>query len=280
MRISNRSFPEAPHTDAVVRFAAGPSFPRKDGHRSTVIPAPPSACLSRHLAHALPFPLWVAFLILASGICARAQSNQVWPEVSTFVKINDKMRFYFLATTVKESRESTEGEYGPNFDFYLKPLRKRTPLSWLPQDESKNRLLLVRLGYRLIHPYTGDDPNEQRGVIEVTPRYPLVHHLLVSDRSRLDLRSKGGEFSWRYRNRLTVETEFSLGRVKINPYARGEIYYDSKYDKVSRNALIFGSAFPITRHIEFESYLEHQNDSGGNSNRTVNGFGVVWNLYF
>jgi hypothetical protein len=232
------------------------------------------------MVHTSRVPVWLTFLILLSGLSARAQSNQVWPELSTFVKLTDHTRFYFLATTVKESRESTEGEFGPNFDFYLKPLRKHTALGWLPQDESKSRLLLVRLGYRYIHPYTGDGPNEQRGVIEATTRYPLTHRLLLSDRNRLDLRSKGGEFSWRYRNRLTVETEFSVGRVRINPYARGEIYYDSNYDKVSRNALIFGSCFPINRHVEFEGYLEHQNDSGGSSNRTVNAVGIVWNLYF
>jgi hypothetical protein len=49
---------------------------------------------------------------------------------------------------------------------------------------------------------------------------------------------------------------------------------------VSRNALIIGSAFPITKRFELEGYLEHQNDSGGSSNRTVNGVGAVVNLYF
>jgi len=49
---------------------------------------------------------------------------------------------------------------------------------------------------------------------------------------------------------------------------------------VSRNALIFGSCFPINRHFELEGYLEHQNDSGGSSNRTVNAVGIVVNLYF
>jgi hypothetical protein len=69
-------------------------------------------------------------------------------------------------------------------------------------------------------------------------------------------------------------------RSKLNPYVRGEIYYDSRYDMVSRTALIGGSAFPITRHFELERYFEHQNDSGGSSNRTVNAVGVVANLYF
>jgi len=32
--------------------------------------------------------------------------------------------------------------------------------------------------------------------------------------------------------------------------------------------------------LEVEGYSEHQNDSGGSSNRTVNAVGVVANFYF
>jgi hypothetical protein len=232
------------------------------------------------MVHSICRLAWIMAVILSLGIPARAQTSQIWPEVSTFVKLTDQMRFYFLATTVKENRESTEGEFGPNFDFYLKPLRKRNRIGLLPLDQSKNRLLMVRVGYRYIHSYGSDDPGENRGVLEATTRFPLAFGLLVSDRHRFDLRSIGGEFSWRYRNRLTIENEYKIGRLKFNPYVRGEIYYDSRYDKLSRTALIAGSAFPITRHFELEGYFEHQHDSGGSSNRTVNAAGVVANLYF
>jgi len=233
------------------------------------------------MTHLLYGLVRASLLILSFRIPAKAQSNQVLPEVSTFVKLNDSMRFYFLATTVNEDHEVTEGEYGPNFDFYLKPLvkhQKRWGIFRL--DESKKRPLFVRVGYRYIHPYTGNSPNEHRGVVEVTPRYPLLSGVLVSDRNRLDLQSIGEEFSWRYRNRLTVEKEFSIGRLRLNPYGRGEIYYDSRFKKVSRTSVIFGSSFPITKHFEPEAYFEHQLDTGGSSNRTVNAVGLVVNLYF
>jgi hypothetical protein len=225
-------------------------------------------------------PVWVALLVLSFGTGALAQSKQVWPETSTFVRLTDQMRFYFVMTTVKEDRESTEGEVGPNFDFYLKPLRKVNRLGLFRLDESKARFLMIRVGYRYVFPYGGDSPDENRGVVEATARYPLTHGVLVSDRNRMDLRWIDGIFSWRYRNRLTVEREFSVGRFRFVPYARGEIYYDSRYDKISRTALIGGSSFPITRHFELESYFEHQNDSGGSSNRTVSAVGMVANLYF
>jgi hypothetical protein len=217
---------------------------------------------------------------VASGIPVHAQSEQVWPEIDTFVKLNDRMRFFFLATTVKETRVSTEGEFGPNFDFYLSPLSKQRMLNKIHPDESKNRRLMLRVGYRYIYPYTGNSSDENRIVLEATGRHLLWGGVLVSDRNRLDLRFRDAGFSWRYRNRVTAEKEFSIGCFKFNPYARGELYYDSRYDKVSRTELTAGSVFPITRRVELEGYFLHQNDTGGTSNRSVNGLGIVINLYF
>ena len=47
-----------------------------------------------------------ALIVVSSGTSAHAQTTQVWPEISVFTRLNDRMRFYFLATTVKESQES------------------------------------------------------------------------------------------------------------------------------------------------------------------------------
>jgi hypothetical protein len=58
------------------------------------------------------------------------------------------VRFFFLVTTVQENRVSTEAELGVNVDLQLKPIRQRTPALLFRLDESKNRLLLVRAGYR------------------------------------------------------------------------------------------------------------------------------------
>ena len=104
-------------------------------------------------------------------------------------------------------------------------------------------------------------------MLEATGRHLLWGGVLISDRNRLDLRFRDAGFSWRYRNRVTGEKEFSIGRFKFNPYARGELYYDSRYDKASRTELSAGSVFPITRRVELEGYFLHQNDTGGTSNR-------------
>ncbi|MBZ5537937.1 MAG: DUF2490 domain-containing protein [Acidobacteriia bacterium] len=259
---------------------AGMQGAHREGY-STMMPqqSPPWLIQCRRLAHSLRGLVWVALLVVLFGAPTRAQTRQFWPEVDAFVKLNDRMRFLFLATTVKEERSATEVEMGPNFDFYLKRLRDKKRSGGLGQDESKNRLLMVRVGYRYIHPLTGGGSNEQRGVLELTGRHNLVG-LLVSDRNRMDFRFIGGQYSWRYRNRLTIEREFSIGRFKFAPYARVEVFHDSRFNKWSRTAVTAGSVFPITKHLELEGYFEHQNDTGGSPNRQVDAVGTVINLYF
>jgi len=223
----------------------------------------------------------LAALIVASSVTsADAQTTtQVWPEVSVFTRLNDRMRFYFLATTVKESQEFTEGEFGPNFDVYLRPFRDRKRLAGFRLDESKNRFLLVRVGYRYLDSFSGD-PNEHRVVLEATARYPMAGGVLVSNRGRMDVRFIDGEQSWRFRSRLSIEKELSIGRVRMNPYVRGELFYDSRFDEWSRTEWISGASFPLNRRLEVEGYFDYQHDTGGDQNRRVYAIGTVLNLYF
>jgi hypothetical protein len=220
-----------------------------------------------------------ALIVVSSGFSVGAQTTQVWPELGVFARLSDTTRFYFLATTVKESHETTEGEFGPNFDFYLRPFRERKRLAGFSLDESKNRLLLVRVGYRYLDSFSGD-PGEHRVVLEATARYPLKGGVLVSKRVRTDIRSIDGEHSWRFRGRLSLEKEFSIGPVKMNPYVRGEGFYDSRFDAWSRTEWIGGAAFPLDRRVELEGYFDYQHDTGGDRNRQVYAIGTVLNLYF
>jgi hypothetical protein len=162
------------------------------------------------MANALRGLVWAALLMVSSGIPVHAQSEQVWPEIDAFVKLNDRMRFFFLATTVKETRVSTEGEFGPNFDFYLSPLSKQRMLNKIHPDESKNQRLMLRVGYRYIHPYTGNTSNENRIVLEATGRHLLWGGVLVSDRNRLDLRFRDEGYSWRNRGEGVLNWPFHI----------------------------------------------------------------------
>ena len=115
--------------------------------------------------------VFAALIVVSFGSPADAQTTQVWPEISLFTRLNDGMRFYFLATTVKESQESTEGEFGPNFDFYLRPFRNPKRFGGFRLDESKNRYLLLRVGYRYLHSFPSLSPSwKVRGGIVILLR--------------------------------------------------------------------------------------------------------------
>lgn len=214
----------------------------------------------------------------ASSIIAQSQSFQIWPEIDTYLKVNANVRLSFFAATTREERRGTDAEIGPNIDVYGKPLLKAKRFAVFDLDQSKNRLFIFRIGYRYMPSTNG--PLENRIILEGTGRYPLLRSTIVSDRNRADLRFIDQVFSWRYRNRLTVEHEFAIRSYHFAPYVRAEAYYDSPTSKFSRTAETAGCPFPIRKHFEIEPYFEHQNDTSKSPNRQVNAFGLVLSLYF
>ena len=54
--------------------------------------------------------------------------------------------------------------------------------------------------------------------------------------------------------------QFLPSRVHVHAYVRGELAYDSRYDKIAKNSFTVGSVFPITKRTEFQLYYEDQRD--------------------
>jgi len=219
-------------------------------------------------------------LLLAHYSPSRAQDKgEAWPEISTFVNLTPTTRFYFLSTlSSDQDSHSIQGEFGPNFDVYLRPLLRRRIRN---EDPAKNKLFFFRTGYHYLPSFTHDSPNEHRGILEATARVPLIADILASFRSRVELRAiEGQNFSWRFRERLTLEKTVAMREYTFTPYIRAEGYYDSRYGKLTKNSITVGSAFPITKHTEVEIYYEDQRDTSRSPVFHVRGTGVVLNLYF
>ena len=218
-------------------------------------------------------------LLFFNHSLAHAQSNQFWPEIDTYVKLDSNVRFFLVTSVTREDRVGTSGEIGANIDFFLKPVLKLKRVAGFQLDESKSRPLTVRLGYRYLPSFDG--PNEQRIVLEATGRFPTKAGVLFSNRNRIDFRFiEDADFSWRYRNRITTERNFNIGRIRTTPYARVEVYYDSRYSKWSNTSVSAGSIFPIGARMDLEGYYEHQNNTGTSPNQQVNAVGFVVSLYF
>jgi hypothetical protein len=117
-------------------------------------------------------------------------------------------------------------------------------------------------------------------IVAATSNFPLSAGFYVSDRNRADLDWKSGVFTWRYRNKLTVERTFAIRSYHLIPYVAAEPYYESQYSKWSTTSLYAGCLFPVGKHVEFNAYYEHDNNTGKHPNQQVNSAGLALYLYF
>jgi hypothetical protein len=87
----------------------------------------------------------------------------------------------------------------------------------------------------------------------MTSNFPVKAGFALSDRNRADLDWKGGKFTWRYRNKLTIDRTFSIHSYRLIPYVAAEVYYVNQYNKWSTTSLYVGGLFPPGKHIQFDS---------------------------
>lgn len=219
---------------------------------------------------------WVLFACFAC-LAASAQDTQFLPEIDTYVKL-DSVHIYVQAKGDREGGDPKQFTFGPSVQLYLKPLVKLQKITLFDLDDNKSRPLVLETGYRLIT--TPDAPIENRAVEALTSHLPLFAGILLSDRNRADLDWKSGSFSWRYRNKLTTERTFSIRSFRFIPYLAAEPFYESQYSKWSVTDLYAGCLFPVGKHVEFNPYYEHENDTGKHPNRQNNYVGLALYLYF
>src|SRR4030095_15624514 len=113
---------------------------------------------------------------------------------------------------------------------------------------------------------------------------PLPLDMLLSDRNREDLRWVNGEFSARYRNRVTLEREFKILNRQITPYGSAEVFYDSRFKTGNRDRFAVGAQIAFKRgaplislihpkkQFVLDVYLMRQND-GHSEPHHVNALG-------
>jgi hypothetical protein len=224
--------------------------------------------------------LMVAPLLLLLCLSARAQTSteEFLPEVDAYLRLNSVVRFAFQAKETREGGDPTQAELGPSVEFHLKKLVKLRDVTAFDLDDSKSRPLVLSVGYRYVP--SPDKPTVNRLEPVATVHFPMPGRILISDRSRADLDWSNGNFTWRYRNRLTLERRVTIRSYHPGPYVSGEVFYESQYGKWSSTNLYAGCLLPVGKHIQFDPYYEHENNTGKTPNQQVNAVGLILNLYF
>jgi len=222
--------------------------------------------------------VFVIGFALLSGGAIRAQTAEALPEVDMYFKLNSTWRVFVQAKDTKEDAKPGQAEVGPSVQYYANGFLRSLHDKNEHLDDSKSTVLVLDAGYRYLFP--SSSPAENRIRIDETLHFPTLGRLLLSNRSREDLDWSEGEFTWRYRNRLTVERDEKIRTYKFTPYVAAEPYYESQYGKWSTTALYAGVILPLGRRAGFTPYYEHQNNTGGSSNKQLNGLGLLLELYF
>jgi hypothetical protein len=212
------------------------------------------------------------------GLRASSQIDQLVPEIDLYYKLAPDVRVSFQAKETREGADPTQAEIGSSIEFYLKPLVKLKKIAHLELDDSKPRPLIFAVGYRYLPSPNSPPVNRIRPV--VTFHYPLKLGFLVSDRNRADLDWKSGKFSWRYRNLFQIEKRLTIRSHRLAPYAGVEFFYQSQYNKWGDTAIYAGCQFPVGKHIEFNPYYEHQNNTGKSPNQQLNQLGLMLSVFF
>ena len=166
--------------------------------------------------------LLIAICLVPWVIVAQQTSDtrdELWPELDIYVPINEKYRLVFTGTVsrARETRDSFEGQVGAHIDHFV-----------------SDRVTL-RAGYRYGFSIGSNDKfREHRIVTEESLRKKIKSSILLTDRNRQDWRWMDGDFSFRYRNRLTAEKEFRIAGRTISPYGSAEIFYDTRFSTFNR----------------------------------------------
>jgi hypothetical protein len=222
--------------------------------------------------------LGVALCFLFCCGLGQAQTVQFLPEVDTYLKLNTMFRVYNQAKDDRDGGDSTQITSGPSIELYLKPLLKLKKITSFDLDDSKPRALVLEAGYRYIT--APNEPLDNRLIVSATSHFPMKAGFLITDRNRADLDWKGGVSNWRYRNKFTIERTFAIRSYHPIPYVAFEPFYESQYDKWSTTTEYAGCLLPVGKHVEFNPYYEHENDTGKSPNTQENFIGLAVYFYF
>ena len=226
--------------------------------------------------------LLASFVLISIGGGALGQTSstakEFWPKLNAAVELVPKTRIELWGQRQDgEDFDFNEWKVGALVSYRMKQILKphRADI-----DEENEHHLVLGAGYEYLQTDQDDKTKrEHRIILQSTPRY--LHHtgLLLQDRNRVELRWVDGNFSARYRNKLTVQRDFKVDTFRFTPYASGELFYDGDHHSWNKNQYSFGVQLPYKKRLMLDTYYLRQNCTTC-SQDPLNVVGVTLNLYF
>jgi hypothetical protein len=235
---------------------------------------------SRRLSLVLKTWLMAALLLPLLSAAVRAQTSVTafFPEIDSFFRITPNVRLVFDAKGYMEDGDLNRAQIGPSLQFNTRPLEKLKQITTHEMDDVTPMPMVFTIGYRYLP--SSVQPAIHRFQPIVMFHIPFPRTILLTDRNRGDLDWSNGSFRWTYRNRFTAERRLTIRSYHPGAYVSAEFLYQSQYAKWGSNYLFAGGLFPVSRHIQLDTYYEHENNTGPRPNQQINAVGLIIELYF
>ena len=220
--------------------------------------------MNRQERHALTLGLTTLLAVLGAPMASAQVSNEVWPEVQYHHWFNGRTQA--VASMASSFNSSTQMKF---------QTEQSLSLEYRFTDIFFGRIGIWRGGAT-----EGDNYNEKQLQLDQTFRVQMPSKIITEYRTREDFRSTDTGFSMRFRERIQIQRGFTVGSYAFTPYTSAEVYWDTRYGRLSRYRLTVGVRLPVfNRHYSFDPYLVHQVDTAGDSEVT-NGLGLRFNITF
>jgi len=218
------------------------------------------------------------FVAVSSATAQTDSRTEFWPAVRLNLDLHPRIGLQFYGERQNgEESDTAEKKAGVKISYRVKPLFK--PLAGDIDPENKY-LATWAVGYEYIRKSKNGQPsNENRLILEATPRYAPGAGFLFLNRNRMEFRWIDGSYNFRYRFKLTGQHAFKVDRFHFTPYGSGELFWDRNHHSWNENQYAVGVQFPFRRRFMLDTYVLHQNCTTC-SQHSLNAFGVSANFYF
>ena len=195
------------------------------------------------------------FLMLVSTAKIRPQTpegqpTEVWPEFTVNYDPIPKIRLMFAVR--KERNEDTPDqtiETTATVIYRIRPLVRNLLFNDDENDNEKKYALSLAANWEYSHSFGRTLKNENRIMLDATPRYKLRGGILVENRLRLEFRFRDdGTRDYWFRDRVRAEKSFKIRKFRFAPFAYVEPIWGWQANAWNRNLLSAGTQLAIVRN--------------------------------
>jgi hypothetical protein len=206
----------------------------------------------------------VTLIVAMTGVLgaqdASPDEKQFWPEVDLYWRLTNHSRLLITAAG-NRNRDSVNGEaeFGAHLDVFVPRFHPVLLRRFEHPDDSRTRRITLRFGYwYILSPGSETPSGEHRFHSDATLRWLLPAEVLLSNRHRFEYRLLPETSSFRYRDELKFERDFSVHRILLTPYGSAELFFDASIGKFSRWRYSAGVVVSLSRRIALEPYYTRQ----------------------